>query len=125
MGIDSREGFKVYCEGEGNPHNLNSDYTAFAYSSLTRRLTIARVQKESIRDYCMCVLSILSFLCYSKKCAYIIAEMTRCKKMIDEAMALLAKVGGKLSVLIVANNNSLAAIAKLKQAIECLKALLG
>lgn len=45
--------------------------------------------------------------------------------MIDEAMALLAKVGGKLSVLIVANNNSLAAIAKLKQAIECLKALLG
>jgi hypothetical protein len=45
--------------------------------------------------------------------------------MVEEARGLLTKALGTLSVPIVANNNALAAIEKLKQAIECLEALLG
>jgi len=53
------------------------------------------------------------------------ANCTECEKLINEAKALLDKSKASLTNPIYANNLALQALEKLKQAIDCLKALLG
>jgi hypothetical protein len=52
-------------------------------------------------------------------------DVSSCEKLIDEAEALLNKSQASLTNPIYANNLALQAIEKLKQALDCLKALVG
>lgn len=52
-------------------------------------------------------------------------DCTQCEKMINEAKELLDKAKAHIATPIYANNLALQALEKLKQAIDCLKALLG
>jgi hypothetical protein len=52
-------------------------------------------------------------------------DVSSCEKLIDEAEALLNKSQASLTNPIYANNLALQAIEKLKQALDCLKALIG
>jgi parallel beta-helix repeat protein len=53
------------------------------------------------------------------------ADCTKCEKLINEAKELLTKSKTNITNPIYANNLALQALEKLKQAIDCLKALLG
>jgi hypothetical protein len=52
-------------------------------------------------------------------------DTTSCEKLLNEANELIEKSKKHLANPIYANNLALQAIAKLKDAIECLKALIG